>query len=516
MHGGAGTRLLYWHGWLLSGTGSNVLAANVVDAMRTAGNDVALVCQERHPERFPFVDAWAAMDETGAIGPLTPTGTAPAPGRVVALRPWIGPLLPVFVYDEYEGFDRVRPFVDLTDDELEAYLSRNVTALRAALAWHGSESVLAAHVVPGGPIAERACRDAGPGFSLMVHGSDLEYAVRPQERYARLAERALAAAHAVFGPTEEALDRTAELAPETSRRRVVVAPGVDVDRFRPGPRAASLAQAADLLEADGGLPGGRPAGAGDAVRAAVGDGLVDVGALDHLSASYDQTRPDADAAAKLRALAPAAGPVIGYLGKHIPQKGVHLLLAAVAGLPDARALLIGFGTWRDRFEALMLALDAGDDAAAAALWPDGDAPAPAGLSAGTELAARVTFTGRLDHRYSSLAVRAMDVLVVPSILEESFGMVAAEGAAAGALPLVARHSGLAEVAAALEDAAASPGLFSFEQDADAVTAIRDGARRLLELAPVRRARVATAVRARVASAWTWERAAARYIEAMSA
>ena len=39
----------------------------------------------------------------------------------------------------------------------------------------------------------------------------------------------------------------------------------------------------------------------------------------------------------------------------------------------------------------------------------------------------------------------LDVLVVPSVMHEAFGMVAVEGAAAGALPLVARHSGLAEI-----------------------------------------------------------------------
>ena len=43
-----------------------------------------------------------------------------------------------------------------------------------------------------------------------------------------------------------------------------------------------------------------------------------------------------------------------------------------------------------------------------------------------------------------------DVAVVPSIFPEAFGMVAAEAAAAGCPPLVARHSGLAEVAEGLE------------------------------------------------------------------
>jgi glycosyltransferase involved in cell wall biosynthesis len=39
---------------------------------------------------------------------------------------------------------------------------------------------------------------------------------------------------------------------------------------------------------------------------------------------------------------------------------------------------------------------------------------------------------------------------VPSIFPEAFGMVAAEAAAAGSPPLVARHSGLAEIAEGLE------------------------------------------------------------------
>jgi glycosyltransferase involved in cell wall biosynthesis len=81
------------------------------------------------------------------------------------------------------------------------------------------------------------------------------------------------------------------------------------------------------------------------------------------------------------------------------------------------------------------------------------------------------------------------------------------------LPLVARHSGLAEVAAGLEDAAAAPGLFSFEPGKDAVANITAGIRRLLDLAPVRRARVAAAARERVAQQWTWDRAAERYVEA---
>jgi glycosyltransferase involved in cell wall biosynthesis len=513
MRAGDGMRILLWHGWLLSGTGSNVASARVAEAMRAAGHDVLIVCQERHPDRFGFLDGWGEIDDQGRVGPITASGAGQASGRAVVLRPHIGSLLPVFVYDEYEGFERVVPFVDLTDGELHAYLETSANALRAAVAWHDAEGVLAGHIVPGGPVAHRATDGTDIPFAVKVHGSDLEYAVRLQGRYRRLAAEGVAPARAVFGPTADVLDRTVSLVPATSRALIVCSPGVDLERFRPGPRAESLEGAAALLESDGALPGGRPRGAAAEVVAAVDDGMVDTAALDAIAGRYDQSRPDQDASAKLRALEREPGPLLGYLGKLIPQKGVHLFLAAMAWLPESSALLVGFGTWRERLEALTLALDRADEAAVAALWPQGDAALPASIPADNDLRARVTFTGRLDHRYASLAVRAMDVLVVPSILEESFGMVAAEGAAAGALPLVARHSGLAEVAGALEEATAAPGLFSFDGGVDAVAAIRTGVRRLLDLDPERRASVAAAARDRIAATWTWDRSAERYVEA---
>ena len=63
---------------------------------------------------------------------------------------------------------------------------------------------------------------------------------------------------------------------------------------------------------------------------------------------------------------------------------------------------------------------------------------------------RTLFTGPLEHRHLVHLLPLADVAVVPSIFPEAFGMVAAEAAAAGCPPLVARHSGLAEIAEGLE------------------------------------------------------------------
>ena len=70
-------------------------------------------------------------------------------------------------------------------------------------------------------------------------------------------------------------------------------------------------------------------------------------------------------------------------------------------------------------------------------------------------AGTVSFTGRLEHADLVELLPACEAQVVPSTFPESFGMVAAEAAACGALPISADHSGLAEVSRTL--AAAVPG-----------------------------------------------------------
>jgi glycosyltransferase involved in cell wall biosynthesis len=239
--------------------------------------------------------------------------------------------------------------------------------------------------------------------------------------------------------------------------------------------------------------------------------------LEALARAYDQEAPDPEAPARLRSLAETADRIVGFIGKLIPQKGVHLLIEALCLLPpSSRGLVVGFGTFREWLQALVIALDAGD--AAAVTWIAERTRIEMELTdreiAGARgLAHRVTFTGRLDHRYAPGALAAMDVLVVPSVLDEAFGMVAVEGAAAGAVPILARHSGLAEVAAALERTLPSAGPFGFEPGGGAVRrlaqAITPHFERPLDQ-PGREAlhRLAT-------SQWSWDRTAESLLRAGS-
>jgi glycosyltransferase involved in cell wall biosynthesis len=215
----------------------------------------------------------------------------------------------------------------------------------------------------------------------------------------------------------------------------------------------------------------------------------------------------------LKDLARYEGPIVGYLGKLIPEKGVERVIESLALLgPDVRGLIVGFGTFREWLIALVLALDAGD--VDAYRWLAEASPMklelePQEVKAAAGFASRVTFTGRLDHSYAPEAVAAMDVLVVPSTLDEAFGMVAAEGAAAGALPVVARHSSLAEVAEALEGSIGRQGALSFEPGEGATRRLAERLGSLLT--DNGRSELAALARAHVAREWTWERTADRLL-----
>ena len=497
-------RILLWHGWLLEGSGSNVSTARLAETFAASGHDVVLLCQEPHPERYAWIDADGTV---GDAGPRFPAGSArPGPGRCVMLRPEIGRVLPVFVIDHYDGVE-VKTFPQLTEGELEGYMAANVAALRAAVAWHGSEAVIAGHAIPGATIAARAL---GPGrFVVKVHGSDLEYAVRVQERYRRMARDGFAAARVVAGGSRDVLDRCAELGLGTTHS-AVIPPGVDLDAFAPRGRREALLTAADRLDAQPPAALGRPARVNIAVERALM--ARDADALDALARSYDQASPDPDAAGRLRRIAESERPLVAYLGKLIGAKGPELVLTGAAAArcrPDV--LIMGFGLHRERVAALEVALRRADEDAIGWLATTFGLQLEPASDRGT--LGSVTFTGRLDHRFAPLALAATDVLVVPSIVPEAFGMVAVEAAATGTAPLVARHSGLAEVAATLESGVGRPGIFSFEPGPGAAGRIAEGIDTLLSIQGSERDDLRAAVAATVAGEWSWERTASRLLAA---
>src|SRR4051812_39199565 len=122
--GYAAMRMLIFHGYLLRGTGSNIYNASLARALVRLGHEGHLLCQDRHAEQLDFVDAVGRW-EGGELS----VETLREPVRCTAYLPDIGRTLPLYVTDEYEGFDAAR-FVDLDDAAVDRYVDANVAAVR--------------------------------------------------------------------------------------------------------------------------------------------------------------------------------------------------------------------------------------------------------------------------------------------------------------------------------------------------------------------------------------------------
>ena len=529
-------RVLIFHGYLLRGTGSNVYNASLAQALAGLGHEVHLLCQDRQAGELDWVES---------------VGGRGRAGTVTVHRPEIGELLPVYVTDRYEGFE-VKAFTDLTEEELDRYLAANVAAVREVVAATGAPgAALANHLVMGPAILARAglgAAEGGPGFAAKVHGSALEYTVKPNlERFGPYAREGIAAASGVLAGsrhTAESLWAALDDSELPAKTRLGP-PGVDTDIFKPIPREDAAGRLRDLSRELAEL-GGETEGPHPRV-APVGRGPRDpnyrVGSSGPPSRRRQDSRPSqwgrnpSEAAETIRWFAEAEGPRVVFVGKLIVSKGVDLLLAAwplvIAANPGARLLVVGFGEYRRALERLWEALTSKDltaarEIAAAGRGLEGGPAAPlemlgtflteppAGyLEAASRASDSVRLSGRLEHHEVGRLMPACDALVFPSTFPEAFGMVAAEAAAAGALPVSAAHSGLAEVSRELA-AALDPELrplVSFELGEGAVVAIAERLNGWLSTDEATRESALAALTETVARLWSWEGVAGGVIAA---
>jgi glycosyltransferase involved in cell wall biosynthesis len=488
-------RALIFHGYLLRGTGSNVYNANLVQALVRLGWDVDLLCQEREAAELEWVHALGTWSdgELRVRQLREPDGE----GSLTVYLPDIGGLLPVYVHDDYPGFE-VKTFAELSDAELDRYLDANVGAVQDVLAAVGDvDAALANHLVMGPLILSRA----GLRFAAKVHGSALEYTVKPNPRFLPHAKEGMAGASAVLVGSRHTAESLWAALPDAGLREKtrLAPPGVDTVTFRP--REPAEAEAA-LRE----LAGRIAAGGGD-------EGL----GRDPLAAT-----------AALRDFAAAPGPRIVFVGKLIVSKGVDLLLAAWplvhSANPGARLLVVGFGAYEDGLRQLLAALELGDLQGALEVARLGRAleggaaepltilehflsePPPGYLDAARSAARTVQFAGRLEHNEVAQILPAADSLVMPSTFPEAFGMVPVEAAACGALPISAAHSGMLEVAQRMGEVlpAAVAELISFPVADGAVLELAARLRAWLSYDAHSRREIGALLARHVDETWSWQ------------
>jgi glycosyltransferase involved in cell wall biosynthesis len=290
---------------------------------------------------------------------------------------------------------------------------------------------------------------SGARFAVKAHGSELEYSMRGNAELSEWGAAALGRAGAVFVGSDHIRGVLHDVVGDVERVHEVP-PGVDVEQFAIRPRPEALEQLLAECRADPPNPG-----------------------------NQQERLPDEGNERRLRDFLAGDAPTVLYFGKLLYNKGVHVLLEAMRGV-DARTLVVGFGDYRAELERI----------------------APP----------RTLFTGPLEHRHLVHLLPLADVAVVPSIFPEAFGMVAAEAAAAGCPPLVARHSGLEEVARGIEESypAELRHLAGFEtgNSVDLAGKLHE----LLALPPASRAGLGEAARRVAVEHWSWAGVARRLLE----
>jgi glycosyltransferase involved in cell wall biosynthesis len=467
-------RVLLFHGYMLRGTGSNIYTANLARALAGLGHEVHLLCQDRQV-RIEGVEIH---------------------------NPDIHGLLPVYVKDPYEGFE-VKAFPELTGPELDRYIDANVAAVReVAASTGGFAAALAGHLVMGPAILARS--EIGD-FAAKIHGSALEYTVKPHPRFLPYAEEGMRAANCVLVGSRHTAESLWAALPNVSGLREKTRlgpPGVDTEAFRPRVLSRGGVSGRSL----GFSPGAPP--------------LSPTGLCEKQDAATGRTPLPTPPAGETS--------LVVFVGKLIVSKGVDLLIAAWplihAKHSEAVLQIAGYGEYEQGLRRLLKALDSGDldnarEIARLGWGLEGGEEKPLPilsaflvgpphgyLEAATGIAGSVEFIGRLEHDEVAALLPDAEALVMPSTFPEAFGMVAAEAAACGVLPVSAGHSGMLEVsrelAAALPAVAAE--LVSFPVEEGAVEAIADRLNRWLGLPEDERAAVREALVATARRLWSWE------------
>jgi glycosyltransferase involved in cell wall biosynthesis len=465
------------HGYLLDGSGSNLWTQSILRTLSGAGETVHVMCQEPHPEKFDYVARAIRYDER--LRPQTIVERdVPYPGKTILHKPKLGEVLPVYVWDKYEEYEKVIPMVDLDDAIVEDYLTRNVAVLEKIVSENPITAVHVNHAVLMSVVAERVCAPRKIPYAIMPHGSAIEYAVKKDKRFYDYAASAFTRAKRIFviGPEiRQRVQNVFAALPGVSEKTVDLNLGVDTALFEPIEPTARRANIEKLEQALAGVERGKRPELSSTMRHRLGDTMDQEMLRKVLSQASDYTakHTDTDCEAKLRAVDWEREKTLLFVGRLIVSKGIQCVVAALPSIleqvPEARLLVVGHGPMREPIEAMLYALELGKRellgkiiawgrylegarepeplahvrAYLDALEREGKLERYFQVARETRVSQRVIFTGYLTHRELRYLFPCCDVAIFPSIVAEAGPLVFLEAMASGSFPLGIYFAGMA-------------------------------------------------------------------------
>lgn len=488
------------HGYFLNGTGSNLYVQNLCRQFCKMGHDVLLFCQERVAEKYDFIESGYLFDDANESLELFHEKSTPYEGKCRCYVPNIGSLLPVYVKDNYDGFD-AEEITQIPENDLENYILCNEKALRAVFSKDKPDIVIGNHTVMQPVYIKRALADLSDIFIFtVIHGSCLNFSVKKSSLALRYAIEGLEAADKLVFLTDYSMQEFCDFFQGRAAfdaEMILIPAGVDIESFLPLEKGSTKSAKIQLLlekveseygnsveseqgnslesEYKNSIEGNLNGEKSDLdlfIKEASAEKLSENKSL--LMEKGDKKTIDLDIKRKLLNIDWGNDTVLLYYGKYLWTKGIHNLILSLPFVlqenPDTKLVLVGFGTSRGYLEAIVGALDSGDSRKLKVLLTRPQ-DFQSHVENGTELYSKdildlledeersksyfdktvgiisdkVIFTGFMDHNVLKNIIPCADIAIAPSIFPEAFGLVGVEALACGVFPLQPYHSGFKSV-----------------------------------------------------------------------
>ncbi len=455
-------RIAIYHGYELTGSGSNEYTRYLAKTLVDSGHEVHVICREPAPEQLPFISAAYEWRTNGRRESLF-SREVHRPGAVLHRLPH-GKIRPVYLTDKQRD-GNVKCFNALSDEELRNYHQLNVQTLQAILSEIRPDILHANHLIYQPVAALEACERTGTPLVIYPHGSSIEYVVKKDARYRELALKALLGCDGIISGNREVRDRILDLFPQKrdviSRKTRIVGVGVDTALFRPVPKSQRQENIRRLLASGAG--GGKPPTLTRELYQRLDAG--DIEATRDYRERYNHSLPDADFNEHLKRI-PWDEKILLFVGALTAGKGLQGLIAALPAIlnrhPDAHLVIVGAGAYREVLEGLYHAVATSNETLLRQLSQKGmdlDRNELTGpwedvlsylnqplnraeiLQNGKRIENHVHFLGRLGHSRLKYLFPCADLAVFPSIIPEAYPLVLMESLSNGVLPVVSYFSG---------------------------------------------------------------------------
>ncbi len=413
-------RIAVVHGYFLNDSGSGTYARELSRALVNEGHDVTLICQERRPSDFDFINSFFEFSKDNEELKKVFSRETKYKGFCRLVRPSLDGELLTFVAGDFEGFTS-KTFQEASKSEIDDYIQANIKGVAKIFEKWPQDLVQANHVIMQPYIAIRALSKGTP-VVVSIQGSALNFSVKKDPRLVPYALKGLSESSAIAVQSSLSYKDIVGFAKiyglDVSRKTQKIMPGVDGNIFYPSPKPRQK--------------------------------IVNI----------DDFRVEKQ------------DNVLVYAGALIWTKGIHYLIASLPLMlrerPNIKLIIAGSGFQENALKKLISALDNGRFEDANRLIEQekylgsskdygpvipkmNDIKRKNYIEAATNnLKKRIYFAGHVSHSRLAELQRPADLQVVTSIAPEAFGLVSTEALSSGLLPVVTYQSGLRSVIDAIE------------------------------------------------------------------